>query len=313
MRRRVFWGASLALAGCHRTPDPEWLAAPTATEDVTITWDGASVPGTLPAAAESGGVWSLYFIGLEGSIQGSLLATSEDGLAFTLSSSHRVNDALVEDADDAALGNAVYDSGSTIHLISTAVHGGTTGIWHGEATDGETFTWGKKALWESSDGPSAATGALFEPGLAMVALQTETSGGDPAVSVATSEDGGDTWTEPAAAWAPDDIPTPWGSTTVGAGGVWAATIVPGWEQGYHMLYLGAGPNGKAPLGIGQAWSDDGLTWVGTGELWYAAPEGVVLDGLSVLKAEDTLWVYVSGTPAGGDPVEDGGFFRLQVP
>ncbi len=302
--------AGLALVGCHGKGDGAPLPAAGALEPVEIIWEGAAFPAAHPSVTRFDSAWHLYFTSLEGSIEATFHARSDDGLSFDLLSSHRVLDDLATSGSDLVSASVAYSSGSRVHLLANASRSGADEIWHATATDGDTFTLDGAATF-SGDGLQV-TGALYEATEVLGAFHDRDSSDAPEVLIARSTDGGASFPDPAPGLGPDDLPTPWGSSTVGAGGMWGATIAPDPEGGYHMLYLGAGPNGDEAIGIGQAWSGDGEVWTADGEIWYAPEEGVTLNGLSLVLHEDRWWLWVGSTTDGAAPLEAGTLSLMMI-
>lgn len=298
------------LVACHK---PEGMPLPAATtpEAVEILWDGAAFPGARPSVVRFDSAWHLYLLGREGSFEGSFHARSEDGLSFDLLSSHRVLDTLIDSDTDQVEGSVAYASGSRAHLLSSVTLDGVEEVWHATATDGDDFTVDAGPVFSSTEGDAyEVSGALYEAGEVLAALGERD--GEREILVARSTDGGESFPAPELGLQPDDLPTPWGSQTVGAGGMWGATIAADPDEGYHMLYLGAAPNGDEALGIGQAWSGDGVTWTADGELWYAPEEGTEISGISLVLHDGGWWLWMGVNATGEDPLDAGGFALMRI-
>lgn len=322
MVRPVLLG-SVALAIACRDKGPEdSFPSPGAPEAVSVIWEGSEQPGAFPSVVELDGSWQMYFTGAEGTLQGTLHASSEDGQDFVLVSGHRVLDDVVASTSDSAQSAVAYVAGSTVHLLSNVTRSGVSEVWHAKSTDGHTFTPGAGASFAAAASPATGepetytvTGAIYAPidGIAWMRVDNRGSNAAATVSATTSSDGGASWSTATEVLTPDDIPEPWGSSTVGAGGIWGATVAVAADGGYHMLYLGAKPNGDSALGIGHAFSADlGETWTLDGDLWYAPDDGLEISGLSLLADDEGYWLYFGTNPSGGDAVADGAFFRMRI-
>lgn len=305
---------ALTLFGCHGKGEGTPLPAAGTFEPVELIWEGAAFPGAMPSVVRHDSAWQLYFTGKEGSIEAVLHARSEDGLSFQLLSSHRVADDLVTIDSDAVTSAVAYSSGSRVHLLCNARVSGSRELWHATATDGDDFVLGDAPVFSEAAGdvPYLVTGAVYEASEVVGAFSDGSGAGASEVLVARSTDSGATWPEPGAGLAPNDLPTPWGSSTAGAGGMWSATVAADPEGGYHMLYLGAAPNGADAIGIGEAWSGDGELWSSNGELWYEAEDGVTINGLSLVEHEGgwNLWVGLATDEA--NPLNAGSFAMMRI-
>lgn len=309
------------LSGCRKNDEGVPLPPAGALEEVEIVWEDAPFPGAIPSVVRFDDAWHLYFTGKEGSLTSVFHATSTDGVSFELVSSHRIVDELTDAASDVVSSAVATNSGTRVHLLANLSAGATSEVWHATSTDGHEFTLDASAAFAAGASPPSGspeaytvTGAVFEASEITALLRVDLAGdnGDPEIRRITSSDGGETWTEPATALSPNDLPTPWGSTTCGAGGMWGATLATDPDGGYHALYLGAAPNGTDAIGVGQAWSGDGEAWTSEGELWFEPEAGLVVNGLSLVSQDDGWWLWLSMAEEGADPLTDGVFYRMWI-
>lgn len=302
------------MAACNRDKEGTPLPDAGALEPVSVLWEGAEFAGSSPSVLRLNDAWHMYLTATEGSIVGTMHATSTDGINFELHSSHRVVDDLAASDGEAVASVVSYASGSRAHLLLNYQTESGDSVRHATSTDGHTFTLEEGDLFSAgSPAAIAVTGAVYEAGT-VTALVDEDDGthAAPFVQVARSADGGSTFDEPTLALQPDDLPTPWGSETVGAGGMWSAALTVQEDGSYNMLFLGAAPNGSEAIGIGQAWSGDGEVWTSTGDLWYAPEDGQTINGLSLVARDGgyELWLGMSATDA--DPLLSGAFYHMRI-
>lgn len=314
MTRSPMWLLSLtASLGCHRDKEGSALPAAGALEAVSLPWDGGEFPGSHPSVVRFDDAWHLYLTAAEGSFVGPVHATSDDGINFTLESAHRLLDDLTSDADTTCDSVVSYTSGSRVHLLANITSGTGSTVRHATSTDGTTFTLDEDRVFgAASPSTVAVTGAVYEAA-SVTALLVQTDGSDDATTIdrATSTDGGTTFSTASVALQPDDLPTPWGSGTVGAGGMWGGVIVVQEDGSYNMLYLGAAPNGTSALGIGQAWSGDGEVWASDGDLWYEPEAGQTIHGMSLATWEGGYELWLSLAPSDADPLESGALYHMR--
>jgi len=316
MRTTTGLFSAFILGACHGKDEGTPLPAAGEVEPVELTWAGEGLAASMPSVVRFDSAWHLYYTHQAGSIVAIYHAISEDGLSFEDPSGRKLVSELVATASDEVSSGVAYSSGSRVHLLCNAVIDGTSQLWHATSTDGDAFTLADAPTF-SEDTYGAvvqATGASYAAAevLGAFSVAEEGAGGTPSVSLSLSTNSGDSWPDPAVGFSPDDLPTPWTSSTVGAGGIWGATIADDPEGGYHMLFLGAGPNGEEALGIGQAWSGDGETWSGDGELWYQPDDGMTINGLSLVE-KDGSWILWFGMAATGEEAAStGALYRMSV-
>ncbi len=302
------------LVGCRRDKEGTPLPAAGAMEPVSVIWEGAEFPGSAPSVLRLNDAWHLYFAAREGSFVGAMHATADDELNFTLQSSHRIVDELTPSSSDAVRSVAAFASGSRAHLLLNLESAAGTAVHHGTSTDGHSFALDDAAALSATPPASvAASGGLFDAAEITALLRADDGSGDaPVVMVTRSDDGGATFDTPAIALSPDDLPTPWRSSTVGAGGMWSAVIAGNDDGSYNMLFLGAGPNGSEAIGVGQAWSGDGESWSSEGDLWYAPEDGQTVNGLGLVAWEGgyELWLGISASDA--NPLDSGSFYHTRI-
>lgn len=310
---RSLMGVAL-LAGCRRDKEGEPLPAAGVMEPVSVLWEGAEFPGSAPSVLRLNDAWHLYFAAREGSLIGTMHATGDDALSFSLVSSHRITDDLTPTAADSARSAAAYASGSRAHLLVNLDTADGDVVRHATSTDGHTFTADASPTFSATSPETVAvTGAMFDAAEVTALLRADDGSGDaPIVQIARSGDGGTTFDPPAVALSPDDLPTPWSSRTVGAGGMWSAVIAGRDDGSYNMLYLGAAPNGSSALGIGQAWSGDGEIWSSEGDLWYAPEDGQTINGLSLVPWEGGLELWVGLSADDANPLDAGAFYHTRI-
>lgn len=309
-------GLFALLGACHGKDEGTPLPAAGDVEAVELTYAGEGQTASMPSVVRFDSAWHLYYTHQAGSIVGTYHAVSDDGLVFEDPTGRKLLSELIATSTDAVGSSVAYSSGSRVHLLSNTTIDGTSQLWHSTATDGAEFTLDDAPTF-SDDSYGAvveATGAWYEAAEVLGAFRVTEDGSadDRVVSLARSTNSGETWPDPATGFSPDDLPTPWTSDTVGAGGVWNATIADDPDGGYHMLFLGSGPNGDDALGIGQAWSGDGEVWSGDGELWYQPEDGTTINGLSLVE-KDGSWILWFGAAATGEnAAKTGALYRMTI-
>ena len=304
---------ALIFVACNRGKYDDSFPAPGDPEALSVIWEGDQVAGSSPSVVYHDDTWHLYFTAKEGSFVGPVHAISEDGASFSLVSGHRIITGATVDANERVDSARVWNSGSTWHVLASTEVDGASTVVYARGTDGDAFD--IVSLPFAADAEPAAgqplsyavTSADYEPGYSRVYMEMKIKGdtSQNGCWVTTSEDGGDTWAEPELALTADDVPEPWTSKTVGAGGLWDYSVVPAPDGGYHMLFVGAGPNGTTGNGIGHAFSEDGLVWTVDADPWRPDDDGQDISGLALVDEEDGYWLYYA-TYAEGDALPGGG-------
>lgn len=315
--RWTLLGGAIALVGCRDKFDATFPEAGEP-EALSVLWDGAEVAGSHPSLIVDDGVWNLYFTANEGSYVGPLHATSEDGVNFTLSSSTRLIKGVVDDEYTRIDAVRVWSSGSTWHMLAASEVDGASAV--GYARGSSATEWAQVSVpWQAELVPATGeplsygvASGDYEPGASTAYLNVAVSGDDDATGFyrSDSEDGGDTWSTPARAFGPADVPDPWSSRTAGPGGMWDATVVPGLLGGYHALFVGAAPGEVDGVGIGHASSADGETWTVDNDAWLLDEVGAEVHGLFLLDDEDGYWLYYSASSEGATLPGGGSLYRM---